>query len=501
MSEEEETDDYVERRARERVGTVLRGKYRLDRVLGMGGMAVVYAATHRNQAELAVKMLHPELSIHKEIRGRFQREGYVANSVKHSGAVLVVDDDVAEDGSAFLVMEMLHGASVDELAERHGGRLPVRIAVAIAYDMLDVLAAAHSKAIVHRDIKPGNVFVTKDGVVKVLDFGIARIRDATHASPSHATQTGTMMGTPAFMAPEQALAEASKIDAQTDLWSVGAVLFTLIAGVLVHEGNTSPQLLIKAGTTPARPLASLAPFVPPEIAAVVDRALKFEKADRWPNATAMRSALREAYASAYGVPLDRSVLGGLFESESTANTDRQPTPEPASPHAHEPTMLAQGTPATKPVQHSVMNTAEPVSSGSAPAQRRNVVPIVAGVVLALAMGVVVTIALSHKDAAPSPTAETTQAVKPSATVGATSAATPNTQDPGTLAIAPKPEPSAVPPATTSAAAHPTGSVQHAHTAKPVASASASAAATDDCNPNYYFDSEGNRHFKVHCFQK
>src|ERR1700722_8655888 len=105
--------------AEARVGTTLcRGKYRLDRVLGIGGMATVYAATHRNQAELAVKMLHPELSMRSDVRTRFLREGYVANSIKHAGAVLVVDDDVAEDGGAFLVMELLRGLTVEELWDK-----------------------------------------------------------------------------------------------------------------------------------------------------------------------------------------------------------------------------------------------------------------------------------------------------------------------------------------------------------------------------------------------
>src|ERR1700691_6659961 len=106
--------------AASRLGRVLRGKYRLDRVLGIGGMAVVYAATHRNKKKFAIKMLHPELSLRENIRTRFLREGYVANSVEHPGAVAVLDDDVAEDGSAFVVMELLDGSAVDTLWEKHG---------------------------------------------------------------------------------------------------------------------------------------------------------------------------------------------------------------------------------------------------------------------------------------------------------------------------------------------------------------------------------------------
>src|SRR5580698_8604706 len=145
-------------RAQGRVGTVLRGKYRIDRVLGVGGMAVVYRATHRNQAEFAIKMLHPELSMRERLRQRFLREGLAANSVKHPGVCAVVDDDVAEDGAAFLVMELLIGTSVQALAKASGKKIPVQQACNILDQLLDVLAAAHEKGIIHRDIKPANLF-------------------------------------------------------------------------------------------------------------------------------------------------------------------------------------------------------------------------------------------------------------------------------------------------------------------------------------------------------
>src|SRR5580692_2353107 len=148
---QQETD--IDVRARALVGTWLKDKYRIDRVIGMGGMAVVYAATHRNQAEFAVKMLHRELSLNQDIRTRFLREGYAANSVKHRGAVRVVDDDVCEDGSAFLVMELLQGVLVEDLWTQHERRIDPQAVMGIGYQLLDVLAAAHARAIVHRDVK------------------------------------------------------------------------------------------------------------------------------------------------------------------------------------------------------------------------------------------------------------------------------------------------------------------------------------------------------------
>jgi eukaryotic-like serine/threonine-protein kinase len=307
--------DGLNSRAQGRLGTVLRGKYRLDSVLGVGGMAVVYKATHRNEAEFAVKMLHPELSINDNVRSRFLGEGKAANSVKHPGAVLVVDDDVAEDGAAFLVMELLQGDSVESLWERCHHRLPLRATLSVADQLLDVLSAAHGKGIVHRDIKPANVFATRDGTLKVLDFGIARVKEAAVSQGGHATGTGMLLGTPAFMAPEQAYARPKEIDGQTDVWAVGATLFTLLSGQSVHEGENAAQLMIRAATTQARPLASLVSDVPPVVAQVIDRALAYDKASRWPTAAAMREAITQASLAAFGERPSKSALAALVATD------------------------------------------------------------------------------------------------------------------------------------------------------------------------------------------
>src|SRR5208283_3962738 len=147
-----------------------------------------------------------------------------ANTVGHPGAVAVMDDDIAEDGSAFLVMELLEGEPVDALWLRSGHHLSTRHVLGIAYQTLDVLAAAHAREIVHRDIKPANLFLTSSGQVKVLDFGIARLLDP--ATSQSTTRSGTAIGTPAFMAPEQALARPGTVDGASDVFSVGATMFT-----------------------------------------------------------------------------------------------------------------------------------------------------------------------------------------------------------------------------------------------------------------------------------
>jgi serine/threonine protein kinase len=288
-------------RAKERIGKVLNGKYRLDRVLGVGGMASVYAATHlRNASRVAVKVLHKEMAVDENVRARFLREGYAANSVEHAGTVRILDDDTAEDGSVFLVMELLEGETLDERWERSGHRLNTREVARLTYKLLDVLAAAHAKGIVHRDIKPENLFLTRDGAVKVLDFGVARLVEA----PVTSTRPGGIVGTPAFMAPEQVLGRT--VDAQSDLWSAGATAFTLLARCFVHEAKTAQEMMVMVGSRAARSLEMVAPDVPTPLARVVDRALMFNKEDRWLDARAMQRALAEAYQVSFDAPMPGS---------------------------------------------------------------------------------------------------------------------------------------------------------------------------------------------------
>ncbi len=278
-------------RGRACVGAVLAGKYRLDRVLGAGGMARVFAATHlRNANQVAVKVLHRELSVDAVVRARFLREGDAANRVGHAGTVRVLDDDVAEDGSLFIVMDLLEGETLHARWARRGGKLGAREVVPLLCEVLRVLCAAHAKGIVHRDLKPENLFLTDDGRLKVLDFGLARLRES---SPTQ-TKTGTVFGTPAFMAPEQALGKTAEVDALSDLWAVGATAFTLLSGRIVHPGKTPKDMVVMSATRPAPPLASVARDVPPVVAMVIDRALAFHKADRWPSAEAMLDALLQA---------------------------------------------------------------------------------------------------------------------------------------------------------------------------------------------------------------
>ena len=293
----------VLQRMHRRVGSALRGKYRLEALLGVGGTAAVYRAIHRNGTRVALKFLHPELARIPEVRERFLREAYAANRVGHPGVVRVIDDedDDTED-TVVLVLELLDGETVQRRCTSSGGRLPLVQTLALTDALLDVLAAAHDRGVVHRDIKPDNLFVTASGQLRVLDFGIARLLDGTTA-----TRSGQLLGTPPFMSPEQANGRIREIDARSDVWSVGAVFFTLLTGRHVHEARDPAEQLIYAATQPAVAVATRASWLPRQIAAVVDRALAFDREARWPSARGFQSALRLATGGAgpTEAPLDR----------------------------------------------------------------------------------------------------------------------------------------------------------------------------------------------------
>jgi serine/threonine protein kinase len=308
-----------------RVGLVLSGKWRLDAVIGSGGMATVFAGTHvRNGLKVAVKVLHAELARKPEVRKRFVIEGYVANRVDHHGIVRVLDDDAHEE-HVYLVMELLRGNTLAALCESAAGPMHVEDVVRWLSAILDTLAVAHAIGIVHRDLKPDNVFITDAGEVKLLDFGIARIREE-QAIAEQATATGTMLGTPAFMPPEQAMGRWDEVDGRTDLYAVGATAWLLLTGRLVHEANSITELLVSVATKKAASIRTLAPTLPAHVIAAIDRSLAFDRKDRWPDARAMAQALRDA------TPQTDVVPGAASDAKSTPRVEEslRGTPAPES---------------------------------------------------------------------------------------------------------------------------------------------------------------------------
>jgi len=258
-------------------------------VIGSGGTATVYEAVHRNGSRVAVKLLHADFVSHDRIRRRFHAEGHAANLVRHEGAVKVLDDGETDEGNAYLVMELLEG---ETLAARllQNGPLPSDQVLSWGIAVLEILASAHERNVVHRDVKPSNIFVTHRGQVKLLDFGIARILDDP-SSGEFATQQGVALGTPAFMAPEQATGSLEEIGAATDVWGVGATLFQLLTGRPIQDPKSEASSEVNLAAPPVR---AFAPTLSLEFAKVIDRALSLRTSDRWPTARAMIRALELA---------------------------------------------------------------------------------------------------------------------------------------------------------------------------------------------------------------
>jgi eukaryotic-like serine/threonine-protein kinase len=284
------TNPYL-KQAEARVGISAR-KWTLDRLLDVGGMAAVYVATHRNGNRVAVKVMHKQYADMPEAKERFLREGYVANRVGHENAVTVLDDDELDDGTPFIVMELLEGAPLESRLREKGTLSPAET-VFIADQVLDVLAAAHTNGIIHRDIKPPNLFITRAGAIKVLDFGLARVLESSDGMSM--TRTGTVIGTASYMSPEQARGKRDLIDHRTDIFAVGAVMFRALTGRNVHTAESPMDRLLAAMTDHAPPLRQVLPNTPEDLAQLVDKSLAFQKNDRWPNARAMQSELRAIY--------------------------------------------------------------------------------------------------------------------------------------------------------------------------------------------------------------
>jgi eukaryotic-like serine/threonine-protein kinase len=303
-----------------RVGSMLKGKWHLDAVLGSGGTATVYAATHRNGNRVAVKVLHPCFSSMPAERERFAREGYFANKVDHPDVVRVLDEDVDDDGSPFLVMELLDGEPLVARWKAAGYRLPVPEVLWMADRLLSVLEAAHARGIVHRDVKPENLFLTAAGGLKVLDFGIARLRGV-----GSGTMRGIVLGTPGFTAPEQARGEWDIVGARTDIWAVGATLFALLTGRLVHEDQQTAAHLLRVSTEPAPPVRQVEPNLPEAVARLIDRALSFSPEARFSSAAEMRHNLAAAYRLTTGQSLGDKRPGGEIVSAPHTPTLRVST--------------------------------------------------------------------------------------------------------------------------------------------------------------------------------
>ncbi|MDX2088082.1 MAG: protein kinase [Kofleriaceae bacterium] len=261
------------------VGQIVLGKYRIERVVGTGGMGVVAECTHIVlQERMALKMLRQDIVVDRDVVERFTREAQAAAKLKSEYVARVFDVGVLENGTPFMVMEFLEGHDLGDLLKERGC-LPVQWATQFILQTCEALAEAHSLGIVHRDVKPTNLFVTwrPDGtsLIKVLDFGISK---ATSAQDMHLTQTQSLLGTPAYMSPEQ-MRSARNVDARTDIWSLGTVLYELIEGRKPFEAESFSEMCVKVAVDPPAPMRN----APRELANVLMRCLAKTPDQRYPS--------------------------------------------------------------------------------------------------------------------------------------------------------------------------------------------------------------------------
>jgi tRNA A-37 threonylcarbamoyl transferase component Bud32 len=275
------------------VGSIVADTYRITSQLGFGGMGAVFAAEHLRLPgkHVAIKVLHNTMAT-AEILLRFRREAEIASRIGHPNIVEVLDFNTLPSGEPFLVMELLTGESLAARLRR--GRLPEKTALDIARQIGSALDAAHRMDVVHRDLKPDNVFLCPRDVdgelrdhVKVLDFGISKIRNAATVL----TQDAAILGTPFYMSPEQASGKNQEIDGRTDIFALGAIVFEMLTGVTAFPGESVPAVIFQVVFQPHPSLANLAPMVNPKVAAAVDRALAKSPAERFQTMAELVEAL------------------------------------------------------------------------------------------------------------------------------------------------------------------------------------------------------------------
>ena len=269
------------------------GRYRILSQLGQGGMGAVYLAEHvLIKRKVALKCLHSELARDQEVVTRFHREALAATAIGNEHVVEVTDMGRFDDGALFMVLEYLQGQDLADLIDHEGPQTLGR-ATRILSQMCDALSEVHASGIVHRDLKPENVFLTKRGnnpdFVKILDFGISKFTHSIDGAAANITRTGMAMGTPYFMAPEQA--EGRDVDHRVDIYALGGILFNILTGRYPFEADTFPMLVVKICTEPPPSVRSLAPALPAEIEAVIAKCLAKDPAERFEDCATLGAAL------------------------------------------------------------------------------------------------------------------------------------------------------------------------------------------------------------------
>jgi len=325
------------------VGAVVANTYTVESLIGRGGMGSVYLASHNRLPgkQVAIKILHADLE-DPDVIARFKHEAEIASRLGHPNIVGVHDFNVTAEGTPYLVLEYLEGESLAQRLKR--GPLPLDTVFSITRQVGSALAAAHREGIVHRDLKPQNIFLVPtevDGkiveIAKVLDFGISKVRGSTTVK----TQESALLGTPQYMAPEQAKGDHEHVDARTDVFALGAIVYEMLAGHPAFSGESIPEVVYKVVHEQPRPLADEAPTVPPGVIATVNQAMSKAAAERFGSvSTFVEKLTGEKVAPPHRLPTPRPIVddaGSVSGGRSTGKEAFAQTQHPAD-HSHDETL-------------------------------------------------------------------------------------------------------------------------------------------------------------------
>jgi serine/threonine-protein kinase len=307
-------------------GKILAGSYRIVRLLGEGGMGKVYEAAHvrLTKKRYAVKVLHAGAADNAEVYARFRREAEIATEIGHPHIVEVHDFNASEEGQPFIVMELLTGHDLGGLLGQKGGRLSRQELIPILAQVASGLGAAHERGVVHRDLKPENIYLTRDAEgsvqVKLLDFGLSTIKHQR----SRLTQGGAIMGTPDYMAPEQAKGEITDVDQRTDIFALGVIVYQCLSGRLPFDAPTPLGVLYKVVNEQPRLLAEEIPGLSAETDAIIGRAMAKSREDRYGSVEAFIQDLTQ-------------VLERPARMASPQEPDTHPVPRVSPPASGRPT--------------------------------------------------------------------------------------------------------------------------------------------------------------------
>jgi eukaryotic-like serine/threonine-protein kinase len=347
-------------------GSLIAGRYRLERSLGEGGMGVVWAATHAvTRRSVAMKFLRQSMQNKEEVRHRFLREAQAASALRHPNVVEVLDVFDLEDQSPAMVMELLDGETLGEKLARDE-RLSTEETAAILLPVISAVGSAHALGIVHRDLKPDNIFLARSGgsvVVKVLDFGIAKLSAEHYAAfggSAMVTEAGSMLGTPCYMAPEQITNVG--VDHRADVWSLGVILYECLSGTRPIEGHNTGEVIARLMNEAIAPLDRLAPELPHDLAAVVQRALSRDPKRRPQELGELAKVVGQythVQVPAFGSPRTASGRDALSGQESPIRVPPEASAPRGSGVAPEH-LKVQTPPASAPAHPATMQSAPAV---------------------------------------------------------------------------------------------------------------------------------------------